>query len=148
MDCRALSTHLRIMRLSASLPVEFFVIFKVWLSTATSYRLPIDFYLADSTHPTGSFHKSASETMFILFDPMTHSITGYVFLSTPNCYLPTLRFSDSGPGDHGVEGIKVFIDSHKCSQHCKRLALAAKARLISSAKAAAMEDAVDWPEDD
>ncbi|KAG8896914.1 hypothetical protein FRC00_005055 [Tulasnella sp. 408] len=79
----------------------------------------------------GSFHKSATETAFILFDPMTHSING-----------------DSGPGDHGVEGLQAFIKSHKCSQHCKRLALESKARLMSSAKAAAEDDGVDWPEDD
>ncbi|KIO21260.1 hypothetical protein M407DRAFT_245542 [Tulasnella calospora MUT 4182] len=79
----------------------------------------------------GSFHKSAIETAFILFDPMTHSING-----------------DSGPGDHGVDGLQAFIKAHKCSQHCKRLALESKARLRSSAKATAEGDGLDWPEDD
>ncbi|KIO17725.1 hypothetical protein M407DRAFT_84669, partial [Tulasnella calospora MUT 4182] len=77
----------------------------------------------------GSHHRSASGTTFVLFDPMTHSISG-----------------DSGPGDHGFEGVQSFIKTHRCSEHCKRLQLAAKSRLSTSATSAAKEqDAIDFP---
>lgn len=55
---------------------------------------------------------------------------------------------DSGPSDHGWEGIKAFLKSHKCSQHCKRLKLVGKPRLNNAAKAAAEADGIDWDEED
>ncbi|KAJ7198079.1 hypothetical protein GGX14DRAFT_573639 [Mycena pura] len=42
----------------------------------------------------------------IIFDPMTH---------TPN--------GETGPGDHGKDGIEDFVQNHKCNQKCTALGL-------------------------
>ncbi|KAJ7124836.1 kinase-like domain-containing protein [Mycena crocata] len=44
----------------------------------------------------------------VIFDPMAHTLKG-----------------KSGPGDHGREGIKNFIDTHKCGSKCQALGLEA-----------------------
>ncbi|KAJ6464679.1 kinase-like domain-containing protein [Mycena vitilis] len=44
----------------------------------------------------------------VIFDPMAHTPIG-----------------KSGPGDHGEEGIKNFIATHKCNAKCESLGLEA-----------------------
>ncbi|KAJ6562977.1 kinase-like domain-containing protein, partial [Mycena sp. CBHHK59/15] len=48
----------------------------------------------------------ASQKSSILFDLMSHTLTG-----------------DSGAGDHGDKGIQTFVDQHECGQRCIQLEL-------------------------
>ncbi|KAJ7483900.1 kinase-like domain-containing protein [Mycena galericulata] len=48
----------------------------------------------------------ASQKSSILFDLMSHTLTG-----------------DSGAGDHGDKGIQTFVDQHECGQRCIQLGL-------------------------
>ncbi|KAJ7496157.1 kinase-like domain-containing protein [Mycena galericulata] len=50
----------------------------------------------------------ASQKSSILFDLMSHTLTG-----------------DSGAGDHGDKGIQTFVDQHECGQRCIQLGLQA-----------------------
>ncbi|KAF4586440.1 hypothetical protein EYR38_010716 [Pleurotus pulmonarius] len=54
----------------------------------------------------GTMEPSATGLKLVLFDPMTHTRTG-----------------KSGLGDHGLTGIKDFIDHHECSPICRQLML-------------------------
>ncbi|KAJ7239857.1 kinase-like domain-containing protein [Mycena rebaudengoi] len=49
---------------------------------------------------------AASQKSSILFDLMSHTMTG-----------------DSGAGDHGDKGIQTFVDQHQCGQRCNQLGL-------------------------
>ncbi|KAJ7856202.1 kinase-like domain-containing protein [Mycena olivaceomarginata] len=49
---------------------------------------------------------NASQKASILFDLMSHTLTG-----------------DSGTGDHGDKGIQTFVDQHECGQRCFQLEL-------------------------
>ncbi|KAF8582863.1 hypothetical protein K439DRAFT_1235951, partial [Ramaria rubella] len=42
----------------------------------------------------------------VLFDPMTHSLTG-----------------DTGLGDYGQEGIDIFLMQHRCNRFCSTMEL-------------------------
>jgi hypothetical protein len=60
----------------------------------------------------------------VLFDPMTHTLSGFVIQLFPSSHLMNLMdFSDSGIGDFGPEGINAFIEGHCCGDICKRLSL-------------------------
>jgi len=60
----------------------------------------------------------------VLFDVMSHSQTSCVvsfLFSSLVAYFSC--FSDSGIGDHGLAGIKSFLEQHVCNYVCKGLEL-------------------------
>ncbi|KAK6966684.1 kinase-like domain-containing protein, partial [Favolaschia claudopus] len=68
----------------------------------------------------GSYHyaKPGEPRQLILFDPMTHSMSG-----------------NTGVGDHGPAGIQDTVDNHKCSMACRSMDLASMAFLKMTFKA-------------
>nr|GAT48119.1 predicted protein [Mycena chlorophos] len=57
----------------------------------------------------------------ILFDPMTHTTQGLDSPLFMSAVVLTALSSGSGLGDHGLDGIQTFIDTHECNQLCKKL---------------------------
>jgi len=86
----------------------------------------------------------------VLFDVMSHSQASYVLsflFLLPAPYL--LSFSDSGIGDHGVPGIKSFLEQHTCNYVCKGLGLASlNATTKSCSEGEGNAEDVDELEDD
>ncbi|KDQ58251.1 hypothetical protein JAAARDRAFT_193673 [Jaapia argillacea MUCL 33604] len=68
----------------------------------------------------GSYDKNG---LLVLFDPMTH---------TPS--------QSSGLGDHGLAGIRDFIESHQCNSICSALKLASVSALESTLDALPLND--------
>jgi len=66
-----------------------------------------------------------NESMLTLFDPMTHTPAGYVTFSTDCRLLVCLSQtpSQSGLGDHGLEGFEDFLRCHKCTVICSSMEL-------------------------
>ena len=54
----------------------------------------------------------------VLFDVMSHSQASYVFFFVLDTTYKSC-FSDSGIGDHGIAGIKSFLEQHACNYVCK-----------------------------
>jgi hypothetical protein len=61
----------------------------------------------------------------VLFDLMSHTLTGCVPLIMNSFDSLLRRHSDSGAGDHGETGIQTFVDQHKCGQRCALMELGA-----------------------
>ena len=72
-----------------------------------------------------------SHDTLVLFDVMSHSQTLYVIslffsLSMLICH------SDSGIGDHGLAGIKSFLEQHMCNYVCKGLNLTSLGKSVAT----------------
>lgn len=74
----------------------------------------------------GTMEPSAMGFKLVLFDPMTHTRTGYsIPLSPPHplTYSHIQWHRKSDLGDHSLTGIKDFINNHECSPICRQLML-------------------------
>ena len=67
----------------------------------------------------------------VLFDIMSHSQTSYV-ISFFFSLLTLICHSDSGIGDHGLAGIKSFLDQHTCNYVCKGLNLTSLGKSVTT----------------
>jgi hypothetical protein len=85
----------------------------------------------------------------VLFDVMSHSQTSCVIsllLSPLVAYVA--YFSDSGIGDHGLEGIKSFLEQHVCNYVCNGLKLASLAEGSETQRQSECEDELDELDED
>jgi hypothetical protein len=66
-----------------------------------------------------------NESVLTMFDPMTHTPGRYVafFLAVAGVLITDSLHSQSGLGDHGLEGFEDFIKCHKCTSICLSMEL-------------------------
>ncbi|KAL0953004.1 hypothetical protein HGRIS_007209 [Hohenbuehelia grisea] len=63
-------------------------------------------YMFSDIQGTPMTSSKGKDTTIVLFDPMTHTLKG-----------------KSGLGDHGLDGIRTFIEQHQCSPICRAISL-------------------------